>query len=158
QGGIPLLGSEVAAAKLGEVEEDGARSLLPEASDGADAKGGLAHLAGVEDVAIFASAQGSEQLPVGLALDVGAGIRGQRAASDVERDGGRCRAGNHEVFPRTVGTATKVSSECVSTKPQFSSSSDISLRWRANIPLCRLMPQALRWHHLQPPAERIVPL
>src|SRR4051794_26444845 len=53
EGGIPLLGGEVASAKLLQVQEYGADALRAQLGNGADAEGGLAHLAGVEHVAVL---------------------------------------------------------------------------------------------------------
>src|SRR5262245_48144467 len=95
EGGVPLLGGEVAAAEFLQVEEGGTDTLFAEAGHGADAEGGLAHLAGVEDVAVFSRLEGSKEVVVGLALHVGGGIGAQRPACDIEVD---CRSA-HEPSP-----------------------------------------------------------
>src|SRR5207245_1780281 len=62
------------------------------------AEGGLAHLAGVEDVAVLPLAEGGEEVAVGLPLDVGGGVRRQRPARDVERGGRKGRGHSHRGF------------------------------------------------------------
>ena len=84
QSRIPLFRRQVPAAELGQVEKARPKALLFEPGDGARAQRRLAHLSGVEDVAILARKESGKQVGIRLPLHVGARVRRQRAACDVE--------------------------------------------------------------------------
>src|SRR5262249_49511474 len=80
---VPLFGREVLTDRR-QIKGSDSDSFFTKASGGAVHEGGLAHLARGEDVAKLAALEGSVDILIRLALDVGGRVGAQRPARDVE--------------------------------------------------------------------------